>query len=207
MRKKINLNRELTELSLNDSSESENDLEDPKNLNDDVDDPLEKENFRKKRDTLISRGPRIAVSAEAFGNKILNNDYISITHPKYESQISRIKAIILNSFMFKSLESIELNIVIDAMEMKPYNKGEVVIKQGDQGNCLYIIEQGELDCFKTLINGERLLVKQYYQGDVFGELSLLYNSPRAAEVLAANDAILWKLDRATFSLIVKDAAA
>jgi cAMP-dependent protein kinase regulator len=207
LRKKLSITRELIELSLEDSSESENEGDDNDNMIHLVDDLLENENFKKKRDTLIARGPRIAVSAESYGNKKNNKDYLAIIHQKTESQISRIKSIVINSFLFKSLESNELKVVIDAMEMKAFKKGEIVIKQGDQGNCLYIIEQGDLNCFKSLKNGERSLVKQYSQGDVFGELSLLYNSPRAAEVLAANDVILWELDRATFNFIVKDAAA
>lgn len=43
-------------------------------------------------------------------------------------------------------------------------------------------------------------------GDAFGELSLLYNAPRAANVIAKEDCVLWKLDRSSFNAIVKDAA-
>ena len=42
---------------------------------------------------------------------------------------------------------------------------------------------------------------------MFGELALLYNTTRAANVLALESCVLWQLDRETFNAIVKDAAA
>jgi len=49
-------------------------------------------------------------------------------------------------------------------------------------------------------------LKEYQPGEAFGELALLYNAPRAATIIAKTNCILYSLDRATFSNIVKDAA-
>ena len=49
-------------------------------------------------------------------------------------------------------------------------------------------------------------LKIYHPGESFGELSLLYNAPRAASIQAKTDCVLWALDRETFNNIVKDAA-
>lgn len=43
-------------------------------------------------------------------------------------------------------------------------------------------------------------------GECFGELSLLYNTPRAASIKAKTASILWALDRDTFNNIVKGSA-
>jgi len=82
---------------------------------------------------------------------------------------------------------------------------ESIIEEGADGDCIYVVESGKLDCLK-LISGDQKLVKQYESQDVFGELALLYNCKRAASIRATSDCVLWKLDRETFNHIVKDSA-
>jgi len=76
-----------------------------------------------------------------------------------------------------------------------------VINQGDAGDFLFVVESGKLDCIK-----DGTVVKTCATGDVFGELALLYNNPRAASVDAKEKSVLWQLDRDTFGHIVKQAA-
>lgn len=64
-----------------------------------------------------------------------------------------------------------------------------------------------MDCFKKFKPNENdTYLKTYKPGESFGELSLLYNAPRAASIKAKSDSICWGLDRQTFNHIVKDAA-
>jgi cAMP-dependent protein kinase regulator len=104
--------------------------------------------------------------------------------------------------MFNSLEEKEFDIVVDSIEEVKVKPGQVLIKEGDEGDCLYVVEQGTFDCTK-----KGAFLKEYHPGDGFGELALLYNVPRAATITAKTDGVTWKLDRDTFNHIVKDAAA
>ena len=98
--------------------------------------------------------------------------------------------------MFKALNKEELDIVIDAMTERKFNPGEVVIKQGDAGAVLFVVEEGQLDCFKQFSPDEEAkFLKTYEPGEAFGELALLYNAPRAATIKAKTAALLWELDR------------
>ena len=94
----------------------------------------------------------------------------------------------------------------DSWWKKRFKLNENVITQGEDGDCLYIVETGNLNCYKTIDNSPKFL-KTYESGDSFGELALLYNCPRAATIICSSEeCILWSLDRETFNHIVKDAA-
>jgi cAMP-dependent protein kinase regulator len=56
--------------------------------------------------------------------------------------------------MFQCLDEPELKIVIDAMEEKKFKAGDYIIKQGEDGDVLYVVDAGELDCSKVFKKGE-----------------------------------------------------
>ena len=192
--------KEDKELSQSDSDEE-----------DDVDPELDNiitkinNNPQMKKMSLI---PRSGVSAEVYGKFHKKEDFVARVIKKTPEQIQRIKTSVIHSFLFGNLEPKDLEVVINAMEEKKYNKGENIINQGDNGDCLYFVEEGNLNCYKKFASEEKpKLVKKYQPGDAFGELALLYNAPRAATITAESDTVItWVLDRETFNHIVKEAA-
>jgi len=62
------------------------------------------------------------------------------------------------------------------------------------------VDEGELDCSKefNVVDGD-IHLKTYVSGEVFGELALMYNAPRAATIKARRDSVVWSLDRGTFN--------
>eukprot|EP00392_Amoebophrya_sp_AT5.2_P012384 g12487.t1 len=148
------------------------------------------------------KGPRGSVSAEAYGAWNKKKEFIPTEIPKSDEAKARIRQVLQGSFLFSTLEPSELEIVVMAMEERRPAAGE----RNDDGDCLYVIEEGVFEC-KIRQGGEDVVVKTCEPGDAFGELALLYNCPRAASVDSTGNAILWKLDRATFNAIVKDAAS
>merc|ERR1719359_69653 len=98
-----------------------------------------------------------------------------------------------------------MTVVLDAVKEVIVDEGTCIIKQGDNGDFMFICETGALECYVAK-DGEEKMVKAVEPGDAFGELALLYNCPRAASVEAAVDCVVWQLDRQTFNHIVKDGA-
>ncbi|KAF4669237.1 hypothetical protein FOL47_002626 [Perkinsus chesapeaki] len=100
------------------------------------------------------KGPRMSVSAEAYGVWNVRKVFEPPVHPKTDEQKKRIKEVLSNSFMFTSLDGKDLESVIMAAEEVVINKGDRIIKQGDDGNHLYIVETGSLDCYKKFPDRE-----------------------------------------------------
>lgn len=159
-----------------------------------------------------SGGARSSVSAEAYGNWNVKKVFDAPYHEKTEEQKKRIKDVLSGSFMFQAVEAKDFETLLGAVvEMKlsaedladPTKKR--VIKKGDDGDFMCIIESGVFKCYVP-IDGEEKCVKTCEPGDVFGELALMYNCPRAASVEADTEGTCWKLDRETFNAIVRDAA-
>lgn len=69
--------------------------------------------------------------------------------------------------------------------------------QGDEGDNFYVIDQGEVEIF---VNGE--LATTIGEGGSFGELALIYGTPRAATVRAKTDVKLWGIDRDSYRRIL-----
>ncbi|PFH34127.1 cyclic nucleotide-binding domain-containing protein [Besnoitia besnoiti] len=148
---------------------------------------------------------RCSVSAEVYGEWNKKKNFVAPVYEKDEEQKTKLERILRQSFLFNRLEDRDLATVILAMKETRIEGGTRLIVEGDDGECLYVVESGELQCLKK-IDGEEKVVKAVGAGDAFGELALLYNAPRAATVLSVSACVLWELGRDTFNAIVKDAA-
>jgi len=148
---------------------------------------------------------RSSVSAEAYGAWNQVKEFTPPVYEKSEEQKARILAVLQQSFLFSTLDKADMDVVINAMLEKEVPASTRIIQEGDDGDCMYVIEKGDIECLKVL-GGEEKVVKQCGIGDVFGELALLYNCPRAASVQAKGDSVVWALDRESFNHIVKDAS-
>ncbi|XP_029575918.1 cAMP-dependent protein kinase type II-alpha regulatory subunit isoform X1 [Salmo trutta] len=150
---------------------------------------------------------RVSVCAEAFNPD--DDDEVEeprVVHPKTDEQRCRLQDACKDILLFKTLEQEQFSEVLDAMFELRVQPQEHVIDQGDDGDNFYVIERGIYDIV-VLIDGLGKCVGQYDNKGSFGELALMYNTPRAATIIATQEGALWGLDRATFRrLIVKNNA-
>ncbi|MBN3316003.1 KAP2 kinase, partial [Atractosteus spatula] len=95
----------------------------------------------------------------------------------------------------------QMSQVLDAMFERRVQPQEHVIDQGDDGDNFYVIERGVYDIL-VLKDGVNICVGKYDNKGSFGELALMYNTPRAATIVATSEGALWGLDRVTFRRLV-----
>jgi len=80
-----------------------------------------------------------------------------------------------------------------------YGPGDVVVRQGDQGDRLFVVKSGVLEVVAAPTDGSEPVVVAYLgTGEVLGELALLTGSPRSATVRSPEHAELFAVDKAVF---------
>ncbi|XP_048345768.1 cAMP-dependent protein kinase type II-alpha regulatory subunit [Sphaerodactylus townsendi] len=145
---------------------------------------------------------RVSVCAEAF-NPDEEDDEAEprVVHPKTDEQRCRLQEACKDILLFKNLDQEQLSQVLDAMFERKVQPQEHVIDQGDDGDNFYVVERGLYDIFVAR-DGQSRCVGRYDNRGSFGELALMYNTPRAATIVATTEGALWGLDRVTFRRII-----
>lgn len=90
-----------------------------------------------------------------------------------------------------------------ALEQVHLRKGEILFREGDPADGLYLVESGDL--ILTVRSEDDVEVGAYGPGAAFGELGLLL-ARRTATARAATAATLWRLPRSSFEALVRDRA-
>ncbi|XP_066535037.1 cGMP-dependent protein kinase 2 isoform X2 [Hoplias malabaricus] len=104
---------------------------------------------------------------------------------------------IMNNDFLKKLEPQHIREMVDCMFEKIFKAKQMVIKEGEPGNYLYVLAEGLLEVIQ---NGK--LLGQMQPGTAFGELAILYNCKRTATVKAVTQSHIWALDRQMFQSIM-----
>ncbi|MGZ4371120.1 MAG: cyclic nucleotide-binding domain-containing protein [Gaiellaceae bacterium] len=80
---------------------------------------------------------------------------------------------------------------------REYEDGEVVCRQGEPGNCMYLVQEGEVEIVHEEAGVETLLGR-LRAGDIVGEMAIFDRQPRSATVRVAGRARLLTLDKRAF---------
>jgi len=89
----------------------------------------------------------------------------------------------------------ELARLLDSVQVKA---GEIIVKEGSIGDCLFILASGEVRIEKRIPTEQEERYKELavlMAGEFFGEMALIEDQMRSARVVAAMDSELWRLDR------------
>lgn len=78
-----------------------------------------------------------------------------------------------------------------------YLNGEIVVKQGEQGDCLYVIQEGRVEVIDE--SGEKeIKLAELGETEFFGEMGLFEKDVRSCTVRALGDAKIMTIDKKNF---------
>uniref|UniRef100_H2YVX5 cGMP-dependent protein kinase n=1 Tax=Ciona savignyi TaxID=51511 RepID=H2YVX5_CIOSA len=151
-------------------------------------------------DPVQKRLKRNAISAEpsslnAVGQATFDKSERLV--PKQPHTKTLIRGAILENDFMKHLEDCQIEEIVDCMYPVEYSNGSCIIKEGDVGSLVYVLEDGKVAVTKA---GAHLC--NMGAGKVFGELAILYNCTRTATVKATTHVRLWAIDRHCFQAIM-----
>lgn len=80
---------------------------------------------------------------------------------------------------------------------RQYADGEVIVRQGERGDCMYVVQSGQVEAVAE-VNGREVHVRTLGSSDFFGEMSLLATEVRSCTIRALGNARVLTIDKKGF---------
>lgn len=97
------------------------------------------------------------------------------------------------------MESKKIGLFRNAKDAIPFAPGQTIFKEGDHADLMYVIQSGEVE---VRYNGHQ--IETLGEGNIFGEMSLISEEPRAATVIALTEVRLVPIDLKRFMFLVEE---
>ena len=100
--------------------------------------------------------------------------------------------------LFESLDDEAAHELCELLENLDCKAGALLCRAGDEGDAMYVIEEGKVRIFVRAKDGHEVTLTELQRGDFFGEMALLDGKPRSADARVAENARLAVLSREHF---------
>lgn len=112
---------------------------------------------------------------------------------------------LLRSNLFYKVPPNNIREVLGRFEPVLMDAGQVVLRQGELGDCCYVIKEGEVEVSRSEDGRSRPVpIATLGPGRCFGEDALVYSASRNATVTMLTDGVLMKLDKQAFYLLLRE---
>lgn len=105
-----------------------------------------------------------------------------------------------NKTIFQEFTDLEMDEFIELLDHRSAQAGEVIVRQDELGDCMYIVVHGHARVVHHK-DGNYIELARLKGGDFFGELSLVDQGPRSADVQALEDCSLLRIDLGAVSAL------
>ncbi|MCB9059191.1 MAG: cyclic nucleotide-binding domain-containing protein [Calditrichae bacterium] len=116
-----------------------------------------------------------------------------------QTTIEQLKNIPLFAFVAED----DLRLIAEKLELELYSADTVLIREGEQGDCLYLLKNGRVKVYATSDeSGQQIVLSYLENGDHFGEMALISGETRSASIVAVTDVEVWKLSKPIFDELI-----
>ena len=104
---------------------------------------------------------------------------------------------------YNTLDEQGLQMLADIAIRRSFKKNMVIIQQGDDTNTMFILIEGEMRVYVEDEEGKQLTVRILKSGDSFGEVALIGEFPRTANVVTLTDCVVAAFNREKYLAFLK----
>jgi hypothetical protein len=127
-----------------------------------------------------------------------------VSEPSPQAGPQRTGDQIVVSPLFRDFSVDEMVAVIQGLKLHSFERGDVIIREGQPGDSLFMLTSGRVRAFrKDPSSGKQIRIADLNEGAFFGEISMLTGQPRNASVVALKSCELLELDRPTLDEITR----
>ncbi|XP_001356691.4 cGMP-dependent protein kinase, isozyme 2 forms cD4/T1/T3A/T3B isoform X1 [Drosophila pseudoobscura] len=138
------------------------------------------------------------ISAEPQSESSVLLEHVTFRkYDKNERSRELIKSAILDNDFMKNLDLSQIREIVDCMYPVKYPAKNLIIKEGDVGSIVYVMEDGRVE-----VSREGKYLSTLSGAKVLGELAILYNCQRTATITAISECNLWAIERQCFQTIM-----
>jgi len=152
-----------------------------------------------RRDGSWRRAAEIPGLQEHFSQTIIPDSAAAAGAGIAPGSLRRIK-------ILSQLNDAQLDRLTEFMELHKVPQWMAVVKQGDEGNGMFFILQGELRA-RVMVGEKETILATFGPGDFFGDMPLFDRGPRSADVIANVDSIVLKMSDVAFDRLTREAPA
>jgi CRP-like cAMP-binding protein len=152
-----------------------------------------------RRDGSWRRAAEIPGLQAYFSQTIIPDSAASLGAGIAPGSLRRIK-------ILSQLNDAQLDRLAEFMELHQVPQWMAVVKQGDAGNGMFLILQGELRA-RVMVGEKETILATFGPGDFFGDMSLFDHGPRSADVIANADSTVLKISDVAFDRLTREAPA
>ena len=117
---------------------------------------------------------------------------------KFFSLFSKVEHL-RNISLFKETPTYRLIDIVKLMKKKEFKKNQIIFKEGDIGDVLFMIKRGIVNIIKS-----NKKIREYGEGVCFGEIALLYNEQRTATAISECDSTIYYLTKEDFKRVLDE---